>query len=407
MNDILLVSECCTSNRYEKMMRIGNMPISASQFMFSNLIKGFSQCNDSRVTVLSSIRAPSTAEKKQKCQKREIDCEYGFEYIYPSSINVSGVHFLWTWLMIFKETARWCREHKNKSRYIVCDSLINCAIPARIAGKLFGVQTVAYVTDLPQFMEEIDEGKYNAKLQILIRILSKMIKKDIVKYDRYITLTEGLNQYANPEKKPHINVECIMDAEVDVGASEKRDGTNFIVMFAGKTNRLFGMETLLEAITLIERSDIQFHIYGKGNYDEQIKEAAKKDGRIVYHGLRPHQEILLKEKQADLLVNNRPTNYQFARLSFPSKVAEYMASGTPVLSTRLPGIPEDYEQYLWYLDNEDAADVANAIMGILSLSDEERTARGQAAKQYIEKNKNPQVQARRVIVFLSKNETEE
>lgn len=398
MIDILLVSGCCSNNRYENMMRIGDMPISASQFMFSNLVKGFSQCDGTKVTVLSSIRASG---KEQKFGKRETDSEYGFEYIYPSSINVAGAHFLWAWAAVFKETARWCKEHKGKNRYIICDSLINSAIPARIAGKIFGVQTVAYVTDLPQLMEEIDEGNYSTKLKILIRILSGMIKKDIVKYDRYITLTEGLNKYVNLGKKPYIIVECIMDIEVESGVSEKKDRTYFIVMFAGKTNRLFGMETLLEAIKLIQRSDVHFHIYGKGNYDEKIKEAAKKDERIVFYGLRPHQEILLKEKQADLLVNVRPTSYQFARLSFPSKVAEYMASGTPVLSTRLPGIPKDYEKYLWYLNNGDADEVANAISGVLNLSDEERTARGQAAKQYIWKSKNPQIQARRIINFLS------
>ncbi len=401
---ILLVSECCTDKRYEEMIKAESMRISASQFMFSNLLKGLSECKTAIVTVISGIRIPRAGKRYRK---RLIESEYGFEYIYPSQLDISILHFLWAWLAVFMETAKWCSKNKGERRFIICDSLMSCAIPARIAGVLLRAETVAYVTDLPHLMGEIDEEEYKVKIRTFIGVLSGMIKRDIFKYDRYVTLTEGLNQYVNPRKNPHLIVECITDAAADFEAQEQRGESDFVVMFAGKTNRLFGMELLLDAIRLIERPNIRFQIFGKGNYDEQIKEAAKMDKRIDYQGVLPHEDILIKEKSADLLVNLRPSGYQFAAFSFPSKVAEYMASGTPVLSTRLPGIPEEYGQFLWYLDTEDAAGVARAITEIMDISESERTARGEAAKRFIENSKNPKTQASRIIKFLSGYEIEE
>ena len=185
-----------------------------------------------------------------------------------------------------------------------------------MAAKLFGVLAVAYVTDLPQHMSEIDERRYGLKKRLYISLISRMTERDMVKYDRYITLTEGLNREANPKHQPHISVECIMDALPDTEREEQGEEANFVVMFAGKVNRLFGMELLLKAIPLIRQEDIRFHIYGKGNYEEEIIKAAKKDERIVYKGVLPRSEILVKERQADLLINLRPA-YRFAITPFP------------------------------------------------------------------------------------------
>lgn len=383
------------------MLRSGPARLSASQYMFSGLIKGFAQCGDAAVTVLSGLRLRGEGGLYRK---RETEREHGFEYIYPSEIKISGLHFLWLWLGIFIETARWCAKNKGKESFVLCDALLSCAVPARLAAKLFKVPTVGYVTDLPQLMKEIDEGRYGLKKRLYAGLLSRMAERDIVKYDRYIALTEGLNREANPNRRPHLIVECVMEALPGDETAERADKKDFVVMFAGKTNRLFGMKLLLEAIPLIKREDISFHIYGSGNYVEQIKSAAERDRRIVYGGVLPRSEILAREREADLLINLRPSGYSFAVYSFPSKVAEYMASGTPVLTTRLPGIPEEYGPYLWFLDREEPECVARAIEEIMDTPKEERLRRGRGARRFIEENKNPKRQAARILSFLTGKE---
>ena len=36
---------------------------------------------------------------------------------------------------------------------------------------------------------------------------------------------------------------------------------------------------------------------------------------------------------------------------FPSKNHEYMVTGTPVLTTKLPCFPEEYDPYLYYMED--------------------------------------------------------
>jgi len=47
-----------------------------------------------------------------------------------------------------------------------------------------------------------------------------------------------------------------------------------------------------------------------------------------------------------LLLHPRPVNSPVTLYSFPSKLIEYLASGTPVLSTRLKSIPIDLLPYI-------------------------------------------------------------
>ena len=57
-------------------------------------------------------------------------------------------------------------------------------------------------------------------------------------------------------------------------------------------------------------------------------------------GCVTNDEIVRLQCEATLLVNPRPSDKEFCKYSFPSKTIEYMASGTPVLMTKLPGVPD-------------------------------------------------------------------
>lgn len=52
------------------------------------------------------------------------------------------------------------------------------------------------------------------------------------------------------------------------------------------------------------------------------------------------------QQQATLLVNPRKGHEEYTKYSFPSKTMEYMASGTPTIMYKLPGLPIEYEEYL-------------------------------------------------------------
>ena len=77
-----------------------------------------------------------------------------------------------------------------------------------------------------------------------------------------------------------------------------------------------------------------------------------------------------------------------------------MASGTPVLTTKLPGIPEDYYPYVFLIEDESEEGMAKAYRDILGKTDEELSQKGKQAKQFVLTKKNNVAQAKKVISLI-------
>jgi hypothetical protein len=80
---------------------------------------------------------------------------------------------------------------------------------------------------------------------------------------------------------------------------------------------------------------------------------------------------------------------------------EYLASGTPVLTTRLPGIPDDYSDKMFFIDLETVEGIKDSMLNCLSKSQVELNLFGYNAKLYVTKNKNNYRLIEDLIVNLS------
>ena len=76
---------------------------------------------------------------------------------------------------------------------------------------------------------------------------------------------------------------------------------------------------------------------------------------------------------------------------------EYMASGTPVLTTVLPGMPEEYHPYVYLIREETAEGVADMLRHVFSHSDEVLFQKGQEARKFILNEKNNVIQAKKLL----------
>lgn len=135
---------------------------------------------------------------------------------------------------------------------------------------------------------------------------------------------------------------------------------------------------------------------------KELQEIAEKDTRIFYGGMLLNTQIVEKEQEATLLVNPRPTHEEFVKYSFPSKTMEYMASGTPVLTTRLSGMPGEYYPHVYFIDEESADGIAAALKTVLDRSDEELFQKGQEARAFVLDGRNNVVQAKRILEMLER-----
>ena len=397
--DILVVTNSCSQKKYEEICKKRIRPvIDPQQKFFRLMISGLSEANNGDVTALSALPvSASTFAQKTFFYEEERD-ETGAAYRYLPFKNGKFTRYLSLIVATRKYVRAWCKEKKAKETAIIVDPLIPVtAIPARRIAQKHGIKVCAVVTDIPTLSTNMKERKESSIKKRLMDIYQKISDADLKSYDAYIPLTESLNEAVNEKGKPYIVVEGFADSK-DTEISEHHED---YIMYAGGVYEKYGVKALTEAFISLDRKDIQLYIFGDGSYVEELKSIQEKYQNIKYMGCVSPEEVVAYEKLALLLVNPRPTNEEFAKYSFPSKTMEYMLSGTAVASTRLPGIPEEYFDYMYAFDDESCAGIAGRLSEILSHSKDDLANKGKKAHDFVIENKNNVVMARKIIRMIS------
>lgn len=157
---------------------------------------------------------------------------------------------------------------------------------------------------------------------------------------------------------------------------------------------------LVNAFRMVQDDNVELWICGSGDSKEAIEEAARKDARIKFFGLVDSKTALEMQHKATILVNPRTSEGEYTRYSFPSKTMEYLLAGRSVIINRLPGIPEEYYEYVYTPKDESIKAFADCISYVLNLDKNIRDKRSKAGRQFIIEKKNSKVQMERVIKMI-------
>jgi glycosyltransferase involved in cell wall biosynthesis len=173
-----------------------------------------------------------------------------------------------------------------------------------------------------------------------------------------------------------------------------------IMLYAGGIYEKYGIKKLIDAFMQLEGDDLRLHIYGSGEVAKDMPDYMKLDKRIVYYGIVPNKEVVEKELEATLLINPRSSVEEFTKYSFPSKNMESMVSGTPLLTTPLPGMPQEYYPFVYVFNDESVEGFCQTLKMLLSTPKEELHEFGRLAKEFVLTYKSNRVQAERVLCFF-------
>ena len=278
-------------------------------------------------------------------------------------------------------------------------------LAALLTTRFLKAKVVLIVPDLPAYTDfGIRRG--------LIRRLTKPIDTYLLtrmmrKVQGLIVLTRYMAEDLAP-KLPALVMEGAVSLDEIEGNKENEsvpttpvDLDEIIIMYAGALVKEYGMELLLDAFARLQDRRYRLWLCGKGPMEESIREAAMRDDRIVYWGFLLQDELLFKLRQATILAHPRLSGARYVRYSFPSKLLEYMKVSRPVVSTALPGIPDEYYEYLYVLKEETPEELARLLSEVCSKSSEELSQFGQRAREFVERRKNYAWQGQRVYEFLT------
>jgi len=373
--------------------RTGKNPGYAIQKFSRLLVKGL-MANGADVSALSNppiTRGNSSAFFVHYGKEVENDIRYR----YVPFLNAFVLKHICVVLYSFFYVLFWGLT-KRKEKAIICDVMtVGACIGSLLASKINRVKSVGVVTDIYAYLVG-----GTGKKSLISTLACKINEVYVSGFDKYVLLTEKMNSLVNPKGKPHIVMEALCDSQIGANAINIIEKTNpRTILYAGGIHEKYGIRMLVEAF-LLSGVDGKLIFYGDGPYVKELKLVCENTDKVEYRGVAPNKEVMLAECEASILVNPRFTTEVFSPYSFPSKNMEYMASGTPLLTTNLPGMPEEYREYVYLFKNETIDGYAKVISDVFSKSGEELCSKGAMAKQFVLEKKNNIAQAKRVVDFI-------
>lgn len=397
--NVVYFSSSCSDQKFDMLRQAGitrKMP--QAQKYNRLLMEGIAQNLDGQLVSISAFPVNRQWTKKVVFHREE-ETVNGIRYIYGSFWNLPVLRQLTRYWGAVKDVKQCA---KDGDCVFICDILNqSIAQAARKMGRRFGIPVVGIVTDVPGHTS----GARRKTLPFVQRLVSRWAEKqsqtNMVRYDGYLFLTAAMNNVVNKSNKPYIVIEGHCDSEMARRDNLLENKTSpKVMMYAGGIHKEFGIQLLTNAFVAADIPGWEFHIYGDGNYQKELTELCKSQQNVKYHGPQPNALVVDEQLKATLLVNPRLTNAEYVKYSFPSKTLECMVSGTPLLTTNLPGMPLSYHDYVYLFEEETEEGFRRVLEQVLTLDANTLHDKGMAARAYALNEKNNVTQGKKLLDFM-------
>lgn len=260
---------------------------------------------------------------------------------------------------------------------------------------------VPYVVTTHGFVEIVDYARINGfgrlRSALIHAVLTRPFRRIVADADRLFMLSDRerplLRSLGVPDERTEVVTNGVNEYFLAEPGRDELDAvrerwplleTGPVVFFMGSLHGYKGVGTFLRALELIDRP-VTAVVAGRFNDPEQparlLDEAGAPDAvrdRVLFTGGVSDAELRVLHRIADLFV------YPTEGDTLPLVVLEAMASGTPVVSTLVGGVPFEVPPEVGVLvEPGDPVAIAGAVSALLA--DPERVRRmGAAARQRVE-----------------------
>lgn len=297
---------------------------------------------------------------------------------------------------VYDSLEAYCK--KKSGNIVICiysASLCFLSAVEKLKDKFPNIIVCDIIADLPG-MTNLSSNK-SVLLQWYIDYQAKKALNKLKCVDCFVLLTKQMASYLHINK-PYCVVEGIASETQELRLEEHKEK---IILYTGTLHKKFGVMNLVSAFCKINNNEYRLVICGIGDSENEIKKVAESDHRISFLGQLPRNEVLRLQRKATVLVNPRQNNEEFTKYSFPSKTMEYLSSGIPVIAYKLDGIPDEYDEYLQYVEDDTIDGLKNKLIELCEMSDEKRQKIGGAGRSFVLKEKNSRVQVKKIVDLIN------
>lgn len=269
--------------------------------------------------------------------------------------------------------------------------------------RFMGCKVAVVLTDPPGVLLATD----GQSVRLLKRVDAWMLGYILQRMDAVFALAPELVKRLAPDR-PALIFPGILESTLnfnEFNLSFQQENTlsksPFTIVYAGGLSKAYGVDRLIDAVLSFDTSTpVRLKLYGRGDQESKIQQLSKQDSRIVYGGFVDTLKLLPKLCASDLLINPRPTNELFAQMSFPSKLIEYLATGRPVLTTRISSIPADMSEHFYYINDESAKGIRLSIDNVMATPIRQRNQHGIAAQNYVRNQFSEAAMGQKIAEFI-------
>lgn len=376
--------------------KLSGTSIAGNKMQF-HVIDELSKYPDVDISVVSvKSRAAFPRDKKIFERKSHIQINDRVNAICIPYCNLPIVKQIWHTFSMWYQADRVIRKEGIPDVLLTYNLFPQTGMAFNKLKEKYKIVGVSLLADLP-----IDDAAGRGRIMRLFRKrFDAMTVKYLKRCRNYIVLN------ANAIKRYNLNARyTVVDGGIDIDNIDisytpyKPCEKN--IVYAGSLVTYNGIIPLLEAMDKVADQDVVLDIYGDGDLKNFVITASERNHNIRYHG-RVSSDLLEDiYRKAWLLINPRYIDDPISQVTFPSKMFEYLISGTPVLSTHLNGFSSDYDEIMFFAYDDSPEAIAKAIDNVAKLSIEQMNSKAQKAKNFIIEKKNWHYQVKTIKKFLS------
>lgn len=372
----------------------GIVQYAANKFQW-NLIDGFEKQNDSTLTLLS---APFVGAFPKYYKKA---------YFKSKSNTYVDFNNIWGYKNIARKRALIERisqfvNIESDEKVIVVYSPHTPFLQAAVQAKKNdpSIHICLVVPDLPEFMNLSD--KKTMIYKIFKKIDIYVLYKNLKHVDSYVLLTDQMKEMLPINQSPYTVIEGLVKQQGDPLScqSDEINNENKSILYTGTLNKKFGVLNLIKAFIEMNETDITLNVCGSGDSELEIKNYSNKYPNIKFWGQVSNDKALELQNSATVLVNPRQNNELFTRYSFPSKNMEYLLSGKPLVAYKLDGIPDEYDLYIQYVENDEISTLARKLKNVVNMPADERVEIGRQGQKFVLDEKNNVIAVGKIIEMI-------
>lgn len=259
----------------------------------------------------------------------------------------------------------------------------------------------AEVTEVPLF------GKQSS---IIKKLLSILIFKAAQGFSGLLVISKSLEEYFSKKNVKNIQVINMFVDKSRFEGLTKKTNEKYVGYCGTISTHKDGVDDLIRAFSILSKKYPYYKLYLFGRFEsDTVKEVLMHEiddlqlsSKVIFTGPVASSEMPQKLMDASILALARPANLQ-AQYGFPTKLGEYLATGNPVVLTKVGDIPlflNDNENAFLVEPNDYHAFAKKLIWVVEHPEDAEHVAK--SGKELVETDFSSKTQIKKAIDFFER-----